>query len=171
MHLRVLQFGLQQPGPDGVEGAGEVEEHDVDSVGSIWGGVGFLQQVDDWWGVLELVSSWPSWCERSVQLACSHPVPQDVLFWALEWGRMFSRAVALWRWRLRLKRCWRTPQSELAQPFSMWGLILSGPAAFLCLSLSISLLTWLAVMSSLRGEAGTVVGDSRGGEGWGWGRW
>ena len=45
IHLHVLQFGLQQLGLDGVEGAGEVEEHDVDSsVGSIQGGVGFLKQ-------------------------------------------------------------------------------------------------------------------------------
>ena len=43
----VLQFGLQQPGMDGIEGIGELEEHDADSdVGSIQGRVGFLQQVD-----------------------------------------------------------------------------------------------------------------------------
>ena len=47
VHMHVLKFGFQQPWLDGVESAGEVEEHDVDSgVGSIQGGVGFLQQVD-----------------------------------------------------------------------------------------------------------------------------
>ena len=46
IHLHVLQFGLQQLGLDGVKGAGEVKEQDADSsVGSIQGGVGFLQQV------------------------------------------------------------------------------------------------------------------------------
>ena len=101
------------------------------------------------WGVPNLVIPRPSWCERSVQSACSHPVPQDVLLWALELGRMFFQSTGtLWRWRLRLKRCWRTPQSWPARAFSTQALMWSGPAAFLCSSLSSSLLTWLAVMWS-----------------------
>ena len=40
------------------------------------------------WGVLELASPWPSWCERSLQSACCHPV-------LLEWGRMFSKTPTL----------------------------------------------------------------------------
>ena len=39
IHLHVLQFGLQQPVLDAVEGAGEAKEHDMDQgVGSIHGG-------------------------------------------------------------------------------------------------------------------------------------
>ena len=44
----VLHVGLQQLKLDGVEGAGEVKEHDTGrGVGSIQGAVGLLQQVDD----------------------------------------------------------------------------------------------------------------------------